>query len=113
MTNNDQINALKALFIEENIPRALWFSKYSYFKVYDETRYKLSFFLQIISFILYFFTFNIIIRTMFFDGSEMYNRIIFFLCIGAGISSASEFLGGNHSLGVKWLLIVTCFFYFM
>jgi len=113
MINTKQKKILEELFMQENIPRNLWYTKYSYNKIYDESRFKFSFLFQIAFSIMLLLSFSLIIRLVFFDAYDIHERLMLFLSIGAGCNALSESLGGNLNLGLKWFGITICFYLFV
>jgi len=113
MNKKDTKLAIEDLFEYEGIRKSLWYTKYSYSKIYSETRYKFAFGFQILFIIMFLLSLNPLFRIVFFDGINMHDRLLLLLCIGAGFNSLSEICVGNLSLGVKWLGLTICFYIFL
>ena len=116
ISDDDEIKKIKKMFIEANIPRRLHFTKLGYFKLYRDTKYWYSHYIQVIAFIALCIAIYFLVIIVLNKSPEYQEATFRCFAIAASLQCGSEFLVGDFKSSAKMLLGAFCFaficFYF-
>ena len=105
--NNNQINDVRALFENAKIPQRLWFTKYGYYKIYNETRYLYSFIFQVLFFIAALNGFSRILQGFIGDAGFDTTKILHAFLFSSIAAFISDLALGDNETAFKWF-VITC-----